>query len=64
MWGVLAPVASVPCGGGAGSPLFAGPGLIARVGPVRRRRRVLGGFTWCRLVLGGGRSPVVHGSAT
>ena len=66
MWGVGAPGASVPCGGGAGAPPFAGPGVIARVGPVRRRRRVLGGLAWCRLVLGGGggRSPVVHGSAT
>ena len=54
MWGVWAPGASVPCGGGAGAPPFAGPGLIARVRPVRRRRRVLGGFAWCRLVLGGG----------
>ena len=54
MWGVWAPGASVPCGGGAGAPPFAGPGPIARVGPVRRRRRVLGGFVWCRLVLGGG----------
>ena len=52
-------------GGGGGAPPFAGPGLIARVGPVRRRRRVLWGFAWCCLVLGqGGRSPVVHGSAT
>ena len=51
-------------GGGAGAPPFAGSGLIARVGPVRSRRRVLGGFAWCRLVLGGGGSPVVHGSAT
>ena len=40
--------------GGMGAPPFAGPGLIARVGPVRRRRRPLGGFAWCRLVLGGG----------
>ena len=54
MWGVWAPWASVPCGGGAGVPPFAEPGLIARVGLVRRRRRVLGGFVWCRLVLAGG----------
>ena len=54
MGGVWAPGASVPCGGGAGAPPFAGPGLIARVGPVRRRGRVLGGFARCRLVLGGG----------
>ena len=54
MWGVWAPGASVPCGGGAGAPPFAGPGLIARVGPVRRRQRVLEGFARCRLVLGGG----------
>ena len=47
----------MPCGGGAGAPLFAGPGLISRVGPARRRRRVLGGFAWCRLVLGGGGGP-------
>ena len=66
VWGVCAPWASVSCGGGAGVLQFAGPGLIARVGPVRRRRRVLGGFAWCRLILEGegGRSPVVHGSAT
>ena len=64
MWGVWAPGVSVPCGGGARAPPFAGPGLIARVGPVRRRRRVLGGLVWCRLVLGGGRSPVLRGSAT
>ena len=54
MWGVWVPGASVPHGGGAGALPFAGPGLIARVGPVRRRRRVLGGLAWCRLVLGGG----------
>ena len=42
--GVWAPWASVPCGGGAGTPPFPGPGLIARVGPVRRRRRPLGGL--------------------
>ena len=54
MWGVWVPGASVPCGGGAGAPPFAGPGLIARVGPVKRRRRVLGGFAWCRLLPGGG----------
>ena len=41
-------------GGEAGMPPFAGPGHIARVRPVRRRRRVLGGLAWCRLVLGGG----------
>ena len=55
MWGVWAPGASVPCGGGAGAPQSAGPGLIARVGPVRRRQRVPGasrGAAWyCR---GGG----------
>ena len=54
MWGVWAPGASVQCGGGAGAPPFAGPGLIARVGPVRRRRRVLAGLAWCCLVRGGG----------
>ena len=43
--------------GGGGPLLFAGPGLIARVGPVRRRRRVLGGLAWCRLVLGVGGEP-------
>ena len=47
----------MPCGGGAGAPPFAGRGLIARVGPVRRRRQVLGGLAWCRLVLGGGGGP-------
>ena len=57
VFGVFAPWASVPCGGGAGAPPFAGPGLIARVGPVRRRQRVLEGFAWCRLVLGGGGVP-------
>ena len=51
---MCAPWASVQCGGGAGAPPYAGPGLIARVGPVRRRRRPLRGFPWCRLVLGGG----------
>ena len=45
-------------GGGAGALLFAGPGLIARVGPVRRCRRVLGGLAWCHLVLGGGGGPL------
>ena len=40
-------------GGGAGAPLFAGPGLVGRVGPVRRRRWFLGGLARCRLVLGG-----------
>ena len=54
MWGVWALGASVPCGGGAGAPPFPGPGLIARVRPVRRRRRVLGGLAWSRLVQGGG----------
>ena len=57
VWGVWAPGASVPCGGGAGAPPFAGPGLIAQVGPARRCRRVLGGLAWCRLVLGGGEVP-------
>ena len=57
VWGVWAPWASVSCGAGAGALPFAGPGLIARVGPVRRRRRVLGGFAWCCLVLGGGGPP-------
>ena len=57
VWGVWAPWASVSSGGGAGAPPFARPGLIARVGPVRGRRRVLGGFAWCRLVLGGGGVP-------
>ena len=46
MW---APLASVPCGGGAGAPPFAGPALIARVGPVRKRRRPLEGLARCRL---------------
>ena len=49
---------------GGGAPPFAGPGLIARVGPVRRCWRVLGGFAWCCLVLGRGGSPVVDESAT
>ena len=55
--GVWAPWASVLCGGGAGAPPFAGPILIARVGPVRRRQRPLGGLARCRLVLGGGGVP-------
>ena len=55
--GAWAPWVSVPCGGGAGVPPFAGLGLIARVGPVRRRRRPLGGLARCRLVLGGGGPP-------
>ena len=46
MWAAWA---SVPCGGGEGAPPFAGPGLIARVGPVRKRRRPLGGLARCRL---------------
>ena len=52
-------------GGGAGAPPFAGPDLIARVRPVRRASsgpeepRVVPPGTG-----GGGRSPVVHGSAT
>ena len=57
MWGVWAPGANVPCGGGAGAPPCAGPGLIARLGPVRKRRRDLGGLAWCRLVRGGGGGP-------
>ena len=32
MWGVWAPWASVPCGGGAGAPPFAGPGLTLESG--------------------------------
>ena len=32
MWGVWAPGASVPCGGGAGAPPFVGPGLILKSG--------------------------------
>ena len=57
VWGEWAPGAGLSCGGGAGAPPFAGPGLIARVGPVRRRRRVLGGFAWCCLVLKRGEDP-------
>ena len=52
---------AAPCGGGAGAPPFAGPGLVAgRVRPVRRCRRVLGGLAWCRLVLGGGGGAALH----
>ena len=41
--------------GGSGSAAVCGTrGLIARVGPVRRRWRVLGGLAWCRLVPDGG----------
>ena len=58
MWRVWARGASVPCGGGAGAPPFAGLGLIAPVRPVRRRQRVLGGLTWCCLKLGGGGPPL------
>ena len=54
VWGMWAPAVSLPCRGGAGVLPFVGPGLIARVGPVRRRQLVLGGLAWCRLVLGGG----------
>ena len=54
MWGVWALGVGMPCGGGAGAPPFAGPGLVAGVAPVKRCRRVLGGLAWCRLVLGGG----------
>ena len=43
--------------GGRGAPAFAGPGLVARVGPVRRCRRVLGGLARRHLVLGGGGVP-------
>ena len=46
MW---APWASVSCGGGAGAPPFAGPAPVARVGPVRKRRRPLEGLARCRL---------------
>ena len=46
MW---APWASVPCGGGAGAPPLAGPALVSRVGPVRKRRRPLGGLARRRL---------------
>ena len=42
-----------PCGGGAEAPPFAGPGLVGQVGPVKRRRRVLGGLARRCLVLGG-----------
>ena len=51
---------AVPRRGGGRAPPFAGTGLVAgRAGPVRRRRRVLGGLAWCRLVLeeGGGEVP-------
>ena len=41
-------------GGGAGAPPFAGQGLVARVGAVRRCRPVLGGLTRRRLVPRGG----------
>ena len=45
-------------GGGAGAPPLAGPGLVARVGPVGRCRRVLGALARRRMVLGGaGGSP-------
>ena len=45
-------------GGGAGAPPFAGPGLVAgRVGPVRRRRRGLGGPRVVQPGTGGGGPP-------
>ena len=47
------PVSGAPCGGGAEALPFAGSGLVAQVGPVRWRRRVLGGLARRRLVLGG-----------
>ena len=40
-------------GGGAGAMPFAGPGLVGRVGTVRRCWRVLRGLAQRRLVLGG-----------
>ena len=46
MW---VPWGSVPCGGGAGAPPLAGPALVARVGPVRKCRRPLGGLARRRL---------------
>ena len=58
MWGVWAPGAIVPCGGGVAAPPFVGPGLIARVGPVRSCRRALGGLAWCLLLLGWGGGPL------
>ena len=65
MWGERALGAGAPCGGGAGAPPFAGPGLVARVGPVRRFPQVLGGLARRHLVLGGGgKSTAVPRSAT
>ena len=52
--GVWAPGASVPCGGGAGAPPFAGPGLIARVGPVKRRGGSWGALRGAAWYWGGG----------
>ena len=54
VWGAWVPGVGAPCGGTAGAPPFAGPGLVARVGPVRRCRRVLRGLARRCLVLGGG----------
>ena len=67
MWGVWAPGASVPCGGGErerrrlrdrASSLESGQsgGVGGSWGASRGAARYWGG--------GGGRSPVVHGSAT
>ena len=48
-------------GGGAEAQPFAGPPLVARVAPVRRCQRVLGGLARRRMVLGGGgESPALH----
>ena len=47
-----------PCWWGTEAPPFAGAGLVAGCArPIRRRRQVLEGLAWCRLVLGGGGSP-------
>ena len=64
LWLAWAPGLGAPYGGGAGALPFAGPGFVAgHAWPVRRRWRVLGGLAWCRLVLRGGESPTLHGSA-
>ena len=47
-------------GGGGAAPPFAGPGLIARVGPVRRCRRVLGWPCLVPLVMGVPRRPLIR----
>ena len=64
MWGVWAPGASVPCGGGAGAQPFAG---LWPHRPSRASQEASAGPGGPRVVppgIWGGGSPVVDGSAT